>query len=176
MQEPKHLDLETIQKYGRRIYEHFNIIKLTGGEPTLHPQIKEIIIGMKEWTGCKELYIETNGVNLPLLEEMEYYLDKIIITRYNEATYPGCPSNEKEISKFMNSSKVTITSPIHEVEHDGGGHICQRIGIQSIFNGKIYPCCASPGIEGFEGVPLEKGWEKSLQYTPPPCFKCRFSK
>ena len=44
-----------------RYLKGIKMIKLTGGEPTMHPQFQEFVPKLKELFQCEILSIETNG-------------------------------------------------------------------------------------------------------------------
>lgn len=91
---------------------NINYIKITGGEPLLHPEIIKIIELFNKNINLKDLSITTNGTKL---EELAVHLKKAGLMRINI----GCDSiqnsslkNLKRIQKGILSSKEVGLSPI----------------------------------------------------------------
>ena len=66
-----------------RPYE-FEVIKISGGEPTLHPQFREICRKLKTWFPARRYEMSTNGFRL------EEYVDCIgVFGAVSLSLYPG---------------------------------------------------------------------------------------
>lgn len=69
--------LEDTKKMLDRVSDFFDEIEITGGEPLLYPNIKEVLRYIKE-KGIKTT-LSTNGIDLTRQEEVLEYVDKIIL-------------------------------------------------------------------------------------------------
>jgi organic radical activating enzyme len=158
-------------------------IHLTGGEPTIHPDFKEIVPKLKELFGCTRLTIESNGVNFRKFPEIFTYFDEVYASIYTERTHKGCLSNEKDV-KFLQkylektSTKFFSGDIIHFSKNTKpSGRICER-GLSetvSYYNNKVYPCCVAPGVKDSKGILVTPNWKKDILEVPLPCSNCLFS-
>ena len=85
--EKKHISVEYMKEVSRyfKPYE-FHTIKITGGEPTLHPDFLEICALLPEYFPAHEYEMATNGFRL------QQYIDKkelAIFSRISFSRYPG---------------------------------------------------------------------------------------
>ena len=73
-----------------------NRIRLTGGEPLLHPDILEIVSGLSAIKGIKDISLTTNGI---LLESMASSLAKAGLNRVNISLDSLDEANFRQITK-----------------------------------------------------------------------------
>jgi hypothetical protein len=176
---PRHCTLEEIRRTGSLVFGRFRSVKLSGGEPTLHPRLEEIVSGGKAVFGCQILELESNGFDLDRLVPLANLLDCICLTIYCEDGV--CSRDARHISAIARRfppNKVKINTQVPGLAHSSWPteirprKACQNIFTASAFDGRIYPCCVAPGIAGAEGASLELGWERKLPLLRPPCNRC----
>ena len=78
-----HLSLAEIKEIIEKIPVQLEQIQLVGGEPTLHPQLEEIVLYLKQSNKAQKLSIVTNGTNYtPETARIFEMFDKVIHTEY----------------------------------------------------------------------------------------------
>jgi len=166
-------ELERISKFLRPF--EFDIIKVSGGEPTIHPQFGEICDKLKELFPAHAYQLATNGCLLEkFLDHLEVF-GQIELSRYpgrNDSTFshltelklPGLQSYTKEdcyemedVNKESNLNKTSIYKS------------CKWTYIKKIVQSRIYPCCIIFGqsirqnIDRNEvSVPIDENWRENL--------------
>ncbi len=158
-------------------------ISISGGEPSIHPNLAEWSPKLKELFGCRMLTMDTNGTMFDKKPEMFGHYDKIYVTHYVNSTYEGCEDNIDKIN-FLKS----YYSNRPELIHVGGDmvHIDRsRRGKGSCFRGssgtihyagdRLYPCCVAPGLNTKVSIPLTDNWKQEILNTKPPCHDCFFA-
>jgi cyclic pyranopterin phosphate synthase len=78
-------------------------IRLTGGEPTVHPQIKEIVQGISNINGIRSTSMTTNGV---LLEKLAVPLKSAGLERVNVSLDTTNPEEFHRITRRNNFKQV----------------------------------------------------------------------
>lgn len=138
-------ELERISKFFRPF--EFDSIKLSGGEPTLHPQFGEICDRLKELFPACAYELATNGCLL------EKYLDHLEVLNHIELSrYPG-----KNDSTYLHLTELKLPhlSPVTKEDYSGMADVyqasnlnkthiykyCERAYIRKIVQSRIYPCC-----------------------------------
>lgn len=175
-------------EHAARYLKHVDTIKITGGEPTLHPDFQILSGAFKTLFSCRQLILETNGCNLNIFPECLTHYDLITITRYGPDTYKGCVDNLEQINAikdhFKNEPDILARiivkkdgSPIvHKARSSrGSGKPCGRTKFLSYANGLLYPCCVAWGMAGGIGIPLDDKWIERIKGVKPPCKDCLFS-
>ena len=143
-------------------------VKLVGGEPTFHPKFAEYVPRLKKLFGCARLTMDTNGWGVqkywPIISQC---FDKVNYSDYHDRQ--ALTDYMKVIPQFVNIFDAGFRR--------GSGASCfrawERSGMISYADGKIYSCCAAPGVDGAIGVAPTEGWRNSL--PPMPCGDCFFS-
>lgn len=171
--------LENCAKY----FKGIETIYITGGEPTLHPNLEEWSYRFKQLFKCKNLYIWTNGLgfnNLSVDAFNQY--DRIIITLYDKNTYKGSVDNSEQIMDFIESFPTNSRHKIqpgridHLINIPGGPNPCGRQveheGLVPYLNGKVYHCCGGIAIQ--KGVILSDSWRTDILNEPLNCDLCVF--
>lgn len=97
-------DLTALSKFRNYI----RMITLLGGEPTLHPQLEEIIILTRKLFPSNQIYITTNGTRIDILEKCK---DTIINNNIYIclSKYPYCDNYEEKALKIINMFKDRCT-------------------------------------------------------------------
>jgi uncharacterized radical SAM superfamily Fe-S cluster-containing enzyme len=178
-----HVPLEDIKRAAMLINPVFQV-QLTGGEPTLHPELDAISASFKEWVGCEEFNIITNGSTkdwVPFVDIFNRFRE-VRITQYDSNTYDGCPYNNleniKSLCALLPKERVNIVRSIHiPRSRRGSGAICNKgTNNTAIYaGGLMWPCCAASGVDGGIGIPVTKNWKNELVNVPKPCANCWFS-
>ncbi|MCP4352231.1 MAG: radical SAM protein [Desulfobacterales bacterium] len=98
----KHMSLIQLRNIAELIKPHeFFLIKISGGEPTLHPEFKSICLKLREWFVSHYYQLATNGCDLLTHKKYIDTFDSIDLT-----LYPGL--NDKIFEKI-------ISQPFHSV-------------------------------------------------------------
>ena len=162
------VDIELVAKH----FQGIKFISITGGEPTTHPEFNNVVIELRMRLQPRVFELQTNGFKvLDYIDVINQVFDRIILTKYSEETYPGCPSNETLVLAILQSPlkpKIKIHQDIHvPMISNGKQNPCFRYKQGPLyFNDRMYPCCASATIHS--GIELEDDW----QNQKPPCEKC----
>jgi organic radical activating enzyme len=158
-------------------------INLSGGEPTFHPHFQEYIPKFKSLFHCKKLSIETNGYGFQKFPDMFLYFDELLISHYTTDSYKDCEPNTEDVN-FIKSylkgsnTNILVGEIVHiDNKHRSRGLICGRGTSETVSfcDGRIYPCCVGPGVEGADSIPLMKNWKEEILKVPLPCKNCIFS-
>lgn len=156
-------------------------ISLMGGEPTMHPNFKEWTPEIKELFGCKKLTVETNGTMFKKFPEVFAYFDKVIVTRYHKDMFEGCADNLHLIEYlkdfYPDSGFIHVNNIEHTPREKRGTKPCYRAWSGGIAyeGGRLYPCCAGPGLDTKVSVPLTANWREDIKTVLPPCHDCFFA-
>lgn len=155
-------------------------IDISGGEPSIHPQLAEWTPQLKELFGCRMLTMDTNGTMFDKQPEMFGHFDKIYATHYTKETFEGCEDNIEKI-KFLKDyyserpELIFMSGDMTHVDrsHRGTG-TCFRgsSGTVHYAGGRLYPCCVAPGIEEKVSIALTDNWKEEIMKTSPPCTNC----
>jgi hypothetical protein len=150
--------LDTVRTIGR-----VDRIHITGGEPLEHPQFYELALWMRGYvTGL--LTIETAKYSKALMRFDEVYF-----------SFYGDNASDRDQLALIHP-RVHVGNVRHIPNIPGNGEPCARgsSGTVSVYNGRLYSCCVSPGIPG-ASVPLTADWRSKVDAVPMPCGNCRFS-
>ena len=162
---PKHFyDYDQMMKDFERLYELYQgecSIKLMGGEPTIHPRLRDIIINGSKY--FNQIQILTNGLTLirdvkkkdySLLDLFEEYDVKLEITRYPNLDYTELYKVLEEYdfivdyeAELGNPDALRSNMQIHGVNLNGAPewknrHLCcgnSNVTV-NMKEGKIYAC------------------------------------
>jgi len=159
-------------------------IRVTGGEPTCHPQFSEFIPKFKALFGCRILQMDTNCFRIRENAAVLHHFDELMLTQYGaegiNGTGPGDNSAEIQWTRqnyhgtiWLNDlSKIGFVPEILR----GGGGICYRgkNEIAAYSGGRLYGCCVGPGLPMAASIPLTADWRTQPE-IPVPCRECRFS-
>ena len=109
-------------------------VMLTGGEPTINPELINIICGLKEFSD--EISITTNGIKKISLEEWKRFkevgLTKVIISIHD--TLAGDLQNLESIKKTLSWAKNALANQYQNVKDVISADVYSRINIV-VYNG-----------------------------------------
>lgn len=178
-------ELERISKFLRPF--EFDIVKISGGEPTIHPQFGEICDKLKELFPAHAYQLATNGCLL------EKFLDHLkVFNHIGLSHYPG-----KNDSSFFHLTELKLPNlysgtkddycemeDINKESNLDKTHIyrsCKWTYIKKIVQSRIYPCCLIFGQSVRQNidiskisVPIDENWRKNLTKInlEPHCRHC----
>lgn len=184
----KFMPLEELDLIFEKLENHIKILSVNGGEPTLHPQITEILKRSIERLGRKKVIMVTNGKKLNSISDELLKKMKLILFSW----YPGRNDDELEIAKKKKSAginniniekKSTFNDPfilpdlskINKTFLEFASTHCFKNEYR-IVNGYVYGCCLAPSIARLYnikglGVPL-KEFKPKMRI---PCFEaCKY--
>lgn len=146
-------------------------VNLTGGEPTLHPRFAEYALKFRDLFGCKRLTLSTNGwgqMHFPntikkAFDEVhfsDYHLDRAI-DHPKLFTFDGGVNG----GSFVARSRRGAGGPCFRGHSDTVAYA----------DGKFFPCCVSPGLDGTQGIEPCEDWREKVQQIDMGCGNCMFS-
>lgn len=155
-------------------------IDISGGEPSIHPDLEEWSPKLKDLFGCNKLTMDTNGTMFEKKPDMFGHYDKIYVTHYTENTYLGCVDNMDKINylKAYYPDRPELLHVSGEMVHVDrsrrGTGSCFRgsSGTVHYAGGKLYPCCVAPGLDTKVSIPLTENWKEEIINKKPPCHDC----
>lgn len=165
------MPLEELDIVLEKFDHHIKFFSINGGEPTLHPEITEILKRSIEKLGGKRVMMATNGKNLGGIPED--LLRKMGVIFFS--LYPGKNDEEfqiikkkksaginieiKQMSTFNDPSVLPDLSKISKSFFEFASSHCAKRQYR-IVNGYVYGCVLTPlmermhNIEGL-GIPLQ---------------------
>lgn len=156
------LELLNIATY----FKGIDTITITGGEASLHPQLKKWIPKIKEYFGCKNLDLETNGNLFETMPEMAKYFDTIFVSDYG-----NLPKIEAKNAVIYDLKGKHIDK---DTRKSGG---CFRGTYKKVLycDGLLYRCSSGYGAPNSKGIKLTDNWKEEIQQVPLNCENCLFS-
>lgn len=161
-------------------------LHLTGGEPTMHPQFEHIVNNVRAWFGPQLLTIDTNGTGYRKYRHLFPLFDRVFITHYvKDAIYPGNFDNTEviqEAEQDLGEKLIRETPVIHKRYHlslAGEDQPCSKWFNPGLgagwYNGLLYPCCVSFGIDISLGIPVTRNWREQIVNQPKGCSRCTYN-
>lgn len=152
-------------------------VNLTGGEPTGHEYFVDFVPRFRSLFGCQRLTLSTDGFRVERYRNLiAAHFDEVHFSDYE--TRPGARAALVQIGVPLsvyqaghNASNFTPRS------HRGSGRPCERGFSETVAfaDGKFYPCCVGPGIEGALALEPCIDWRERIVDVPLPCGDCWFS-
>lgn len=165
-----HVPLATIRRTARH-FKGIDAVQLTGGEPLLHPQFGRIAAGARQWYGCRQLGLQTNGTLLDRWPDALGLFDLLLISDYglNGGDIAG-------LRDRLTGTKTQILSgtPYQVPRDQPGGRMCERgrSGIITCYEDRLWPCCEGPGLNDAPSIPITANWQDEIGTVPMPCERC----
>ena len=170
MRYPEHYGLKYIQ-HAAKYLKNIEHITITGGEPSLNPDFKEIVPNLKNWFGSQSLSLETNGAKIIENKDVLSFFDDVLISHY--------PNNEEAVeflaARNQDSRPTGPTIHVTKARRAKNPAPCRRANFGQYVYGRLYPCTYVPdGCEDI-GIPLTENWREEISKVPLPCAQCCFA-
>lgn len=186
-----HVTIDELKRAGELLGPIWKI-EVTGGEPSLHPQFREISEGLHKWFDCPDIMLLTNGwlfeddSYLPLLLNYE----RVYVSHYTPkfADKYGTPTNTEVHDKIRDylkdypkvkfwSQTMDAHCPIKTPPYTGNcmyGY--DRSDSLGYLDGKLYGCCTAWQLDyKGRGIELTKDWRSKVADIELPCGDCWLS-
>lgn len=169
-----------------RPYE-FEEIKISGGEPTLHPQFRTICENLHEWFPATRYTLATNGAMLARYLDCISVFSQVQLSEYpgqNEDVFEGLIQRDIPNLYAVTKPDDTMMINVHEQPNLGKVGIAERCPlrqVKKVVQQYIYPCCVVFGLSIWRGMdrtgvacPLVANWRECLEEVDlePYCQVC----
>jgi len=172
----KTMTLEELERISRffQPYE-FDVIKLSGGEPTLHTQFREICERLEKLFPAYDYLLATNGCLLEKYLDILDFFYTVEISHYpgnNDATFSKL--SELKAPNFYLYTKqdyagLDDVNKESNLNKTGIFKSCKWTYIKKIVQSRIYPCCIIFGQSVRQNidrekvsVPIDEHWRENL--------------
>ncbi len=170
IEHPEHCDPEAIKEAASNLYG-MEQVSISGGEPTAHPQFQYIAPRLKEWFGCRNLTLITNGYKLMNYTDILSCFDDILLSHY--------PHNQRQIDYLARHGldKRSAGPSIHltTARRARRPKPCCRANFLCYRYNRLYLCCHIPTGWEANGIPVTKYWREEILKVPLPCADCCFA-
>lgn len=174
---PRHVTLSTHHydwsyfEEAARYLSGVEILFVTGGEPTLHPEFPRIATGFRDLFRPKRLDLVTNGYGVLEHAAVMHHFDRIHVTNFD-----GVSQSAIDWLAGTLPEQLAVESSNHIwMDHRGPGGPCNRRTIAAYAEGLLYPCCVGPGFPESATMKPTDNWRESLHGISLPCAVCPFS-
>jgi MoaA/NifB/PqqE/SkfB family radical SAM enzyme len=154
-------------------------VNLTGGEPTIHPKFAEFVPRFKELFGCARLTMGTDGYGVVRhAKVINDHVDEVHFSNYHtKVTAAAWQSLKSSTGRLLTFDAGRDASAFISREIRGGGNPCSRGFSETVAyaDGKFWPCCVSPGLDGTEGIEPCHDWREKILAVDMGCKQCMFS-
>lgn len=168
---PQHYDWPYFER-AATFLRGLEVLTITGGEATTHPQFGRILREFDSLFEPIELELMTNGCDLLRYRAEWFRVARIMITDFDD------PRSQAAIAavRAWNPARLAVYPSEHvDVNRRGSGAPCGRRTIAAYAAGRLYPCCVSPGIPGAASMEPARDWREALEQVPLACADCCFS-
>jgi hypothetical protein len=167
----KHYDWAYFERAAQYL-RGLDVLYVSGGEPTLHPEFARITREFRSLFNPTDMILATNGSGIHAPADWTDYFDEVWVTDF------GDPEINRELVAVEGRRPGTIvmqTGNHVPLDRLGGGRPCERNEIAAYVDGRLYPCCVSPGVLSSESIEPTPEWREQLAALPLPCSECVFS-
>lgn len=167
---PEHYSIDSIRHASSCLFgiEH---VAISGGEPTAHPQFRQIAKNLKKWFGCRSISLTTNGYKIKEYHDVMHHFDDILVSHYNY--------NRKEVDflarQGLDRRPPGATIHVTTARRARNPGPCRRANFVMYIHGRLYPCGSVPSGNEKLGIPLTDNWRKAIMNVPLPCGDCCFA-
>jgi len=147
---------------------------ISGGEPTLYPDLGLVVDRAREAMEFDQLILATNGAEL---RRHAGVLDRFDVVRLS--VYPG--RNDEAYKDAVRLSlertfKLEASVPSHRGCDWASKRPCGRAhATLGLVGDRLYPCCVSPGITDAPYTLATQGWQERIADVTLPCVACVFA-
>jgi hypothetical protein len=154
-------------------------VNLTGGEPTMHPKFAEFVPRFKDLFGCARLTMGTDGYGVSRhAKVIQEHIDEVHFSDYHHVR-----SRESHNVLMSLDIQVMVFDALYDAtgfvprSRRGAGNPCARGFSETVAyaDGKFWPCCVSPGLDGTEGIEPCDDWREKVLAVDMGCKQCMFS-
>lgn len=170
------MSIEALKKISSLVKPfEFQTIKISGGEPTLHPEFVQICLQLKKLFPAKRYVLATNGFKLADFKDCLNVFDQISLVHY-----PG--KNDEVFKQILELKLPNVVSgrkrdylemeDVYQEKNINKSNIynkCIYSKIKKIVDGKIYPCCVIFGQSlrknidrNTISVAMDESWRSNL--------------
>ncbi len=164
----------------------FRAVRITGGEPMLHPEFENISASLRELFNTKYTMLLTNGLLInKFLPSLKYY-SRVLVSHHvgiNDKIMNDLPSGLNIfIRRREEGNSVTdITCSPNKGNGLAASRECMATHIIKVSGDRLFPCCLLNGLCTLRGisreklsVPLTKNWKQDLENLnlPSLCEQC----
>lgn len=184
----KWLSMERLEYCSRIIRaQDFDILKISGGEPTLHPEFRQICESLRDLFPVARYTLATNGARLRRFLDCIAVFDEIDLTHY--------PGRNDDVIAALESDlppNVTLYQKRENLELWDLSKECNRDKVRvyencylsqgiKVFGDRVFKCPVMTGQIGAKdigiddvSVPLAPNWQEALQAIDlePACRRC----
>lgn len=172
--EQRHFDIKELLRYSD-YFRHLDSIYITGGEPLLHPDIREIVRAFRKHLQPRLLKLATFGDELAI--------ENIDVLRTVDLTLISGQKNGVEraraIRRVDGSIRLALSSERHVdiplEQKISNARACHRKRTPIYADGLLYPCCIAYGIPGSDSMEPTPSWKRELTTLELPCGWCGFA-
>lgn len=152
-------------------------VNLTGGEPTAHPAFAEFVPKFKALFGCQRLTLSTDGFRVKRhADVIRACFDEVHFSDYHTkpAALVQLEASGVRLSVYPAGANAGNFTPR---SRRGNGNPCARGFSETVAyaDGRFWPCCVSPGLDGTEGLLPCVDWREKVQQLDMGCRECFFS-
>jgi organic radical activating enzyme len=172
----RELSLAQIEKYSTYFKGiHFRSVRITGGEPMLHPEFAEISSSLKRLFDSSHYILITNGILLHDFKSSLQYYDRVNVSHHvgiNDDVIPTLPlATNIYVTRREKDFGVTDIACFPNKGKEGEAiQSCQALHIRKISGDRLFPCCLANGIctirkidrEEFS-IPLTENWKEDIE-------------
>lgn len=152
-------------------------IAITGGEPTSHEHFADFAPRFRDLFRCKTLVLITDGFKVALYADIiARSFDLVHFSDYETKPLAREALFHIGLPLLVYPAGVNASNFTHR-DHRGSGRPCGRglSGTVVYADGKFWPCCVSPGLDGTNGIPPCVDWREKVQAIDMGCGSCFFS-
>ena len=167
---PHHYEWSYFEEAARYL-SNVQILFVTGGEPTLHPEFERIAASFRNLFQPQWLHLVTNGHGVLEHASVMHRFDRIHVTNFDEVSQTAIDWLSGTFPE-----RLLVESGKHLwMDQRGPGGPCGRRAIAGYAEGLLYPCCVAPGLPESGTMKPGDNWRESLLDVSLPCAACPFS-